>query len=153
MSRYEQLRRVESEVGVLVRRVRRVMGDRARLVHPDLHPISFMMLGQVVEAGPLRAADLACTFSMDKAGVSRQVQQLVELGLVERHPDPDDRRATLLAGTPEALRRIERMQRQRSERFDQRLGDWSDEELAEFAERLSRYNETLGAVESSPGSN
>ena len=36
---------------------------------------------------------------MDKGAVSRQVQHLVDLGLVDRQPDPDDGRATLLAAS------------------------------------------------------
>lgn len=147
MSRYDDLRRIESEFAVLIRRVKRVVGDRARMVHPDLHPLSFMVLNHVVETGPLRAGELSDAFHMDKAGVSRQVQQLVELGLVERRPDPDDRRASLLAGTGDAVRRIAAMQRERSARFDARLGDWSDAEVAGFADRLRLYNEALDSGE------
>ncbi len=38
MSRAETVRALEHEVGVLIRRVRRVIGERARAVHPDLQP-------------------------------------------------------------------------------------------------------------------
>ena len=143
MSRQEDLRRIESEFGVLIRRLKRVMAERARAVHPDLQPQTFHVLLHVLESGPVRAGELAAIFAMDKAGVSRGVQQLVELGLVERRPDPDDRRASLLAGTTEASRRVAEMRRVRSERFDRRLGEWSDTELAEFADRLGRYNLAL----------
>ena len=39
---------------------------------------------------------------MDKGGVSRQVQHLVDLGLVERTPDPDDGRATCWSASTRA---------------------------------------------------
>ena len=42
---------------------------------------------------------------MDKGAVSRQVQHLTELGLIERTPDPADGRAALLAVTDDARRR------------------------------------------------
>ena len=103
--RAADLRRVEAEVGILIRRVKRVLGERARLLHPDLHPATFFLLNHIVERAPIRAADLVGAFGMDKGGVSRQVQHLVDLGLVDRRPDPEDRRASLLAPTEEATRR------------------------------------------------
>ena len=114
MTRSDDLARIEAEVGVLIRRVKRVIGDRARQVHPDLHPMTYLLLTHLAGAGPMRAADLSDAFGMDKGGVSRQVQSLVDLGLVERQPDPEDRRAALLAasadGSP-AGRRQPRTQR------------------------------------------
>ncbi len=143
MTRHEELRGIEAEVASLIRRVKRVVGNRARLVHPELSPITYFMLVHVMSAGPLRAADLAEAFGMDKGGVSRQVQHLDDIGLLERRPDPDDRRAQLLAATPDAVRRIEALNRVRSARFDERLGDWSDEDLATFGAMLRRYNTAL----------
>lgn len=142
-ARFDDLRRIETEVGTLIRRVKRVMGERAREVHPDLHPITYFMLTHLVSHGPLRGADLADAFGMDKGGVSRQVQTLVDLGLVERRPAPEDRRAILLAATDEGRTRLAAMSRSRSDRFDQRLSHWSDAELARFARQLASYNAAL----------
>lgn len=141
--RQDDLRRIESELGTLIRRVKRVMGERAREVHPDLHPMTFFMLTHLAANGPMRGADLSDAFDMDKGGVSRQVQTLVDLGLVERRPDSDDRRAILLDATVEGRRRLEEMSRTRSDLLDQRLADWSDGELAAFARQLVTYNLAL----------
>lgn len=137
------LRRIESEVTALLRRVKRVLGDRAHAIHPELSPASYLLLGQIIEAGPLRGADLVGTFGVDKGGVSRGVQQLVDLGLVERQPDPDDRRANLLAATPHAVDQMRALQKVRSERFDARLSGWSDADVSRFADQLGEYNELL----------
>ena len=142
-SRNDDLRRIEAEVGSLIRRVKRVMGERAREVHPDLHPMTYFILTHLATNGPMRGADLSDAFGMDKGGVSRQVQALVDLGLVERQPDPEDRRAILVDATTEGRKRLEVMSRHRQDRFDQRLGDWSDAELAGFADRLAAYNSAL----------
>jgi DNA-binding MarR family transcriptional regulator len=142
-TRYDDLRRIEAEVGTLIRRVKRVMGERAREVHPDLHPMTYFILNHLSQHGPLRAADLSDAFGMDKGGVSRQVQTLVDLGLVERHPAAEDRRAILLDASDEGRKRLETMVRHRSDRFDQRLADWSDEELAGFSDQLAAYNRAL----------
>jgi DNA-binding MarR family transcriptional regulator len=142
-SRHDDLRRIEAEVGSLIRRVKRVMGERAREVHPELHPMTYFMLTHLATHGPLRGADLADAFGMDKGGVSRQVQSLVDLGLVERKPAPEDRRAILLDATDEGRERLDAMSRSRRDRFDGRLAEWTDEELSSFAARLAAYNQSL----------
>ena len=142
-TRYDDLRGIEAEVGTLIRRVKRVMGERAREIHPDLHPITYFILTHLAAHGPLRGADLSDAFGMDKGGVSRQVQALVDLGLVERQPNPEDRRAILLDATEEGRERLRTVARNRSDRFDQRLGHWSDTELSTFARQLASYNRAL----------
>jgi DNA-binding MarR family transcriptional regulator len=142
-ARNDDLRAIENEVASLIRRVKRVMGERAREVHPDLHPMTYFILNHLATAGPLRAADLSDAFGMDKSGVSRQVQALVDLGLVERRPDAEDRRAILLDATSEGRRRLDDMARRRQDRFDQKLSGWSDDELATFARLLTAYNRAL----------
>jgi DNA-binding MarR family transcriptional regulator len=141
--RRADLRRVENELGVLIRRVKRVLAERARMLHPDMQPITFFLLTHLIEKGPVRAADLVGAFGMDKGGVSRQVQHLVDQGFVERRPDPDDRRATLLVATDDAARQVDELQQARRDRFDERLSDWSDEDLARFADQLAAYNAAL----------
>lgn len=142
-SRSEDLRAIESEVATLIRRVKRVIGERAREVHPELHPMTYFILTHLDTHGPMRGADLSDAFGMDKGGVSRQIQTLVDLGLVERRPDDDDRRAILLAATDDGHTRLERMNQDRRDRFDERLADWSDEDLSMFARQLSAYNRAL----------
>ncbi len=143
-SRAADLFRVEDEVGVLIRRIKHVIAERACEVHPELHPMSYPLLAHIGRCGPLRAVALCDAFAMDKGGVSRQVQGLVDLGLIERQPDPEDRRATLLAMSPEGTRRMSAVSRSRSDRFAERLISWTDADLAAFADQLGRYNAALG---------
>ena len=142
-TRNDDLRRIETEVGALIRRVKRVMAERALEVHPDLHPMTYFILMHLAASGPLRGADLSDAFGMDKGGVSRQVQALVDLGLVERRPDPEDRRAILLDATADGRERLAAVSRHRRDRFDARLSGWTDEELTTFAARLAAYNQAL----------
>ena len=103
----ETMRALEHEMGVLVRRIRRLIAERARMVHPDLSPVAYSMLMALNDSGPRRASDLVDIFSIDKGAVSRQVEALLDLGLIERSPDPEDRRAAILAITEEGSRRLQ----------------------------------------------
>lgn len=143
--RVEHLLTLEQEVSVLIRRVRRVIDQRSRAVHPQLQPASYLMLGYLSSNGPLRSSEMAEVFDIDKGAISRQVAHLEELGLVERTPDPADGRASLVSASAEAVRRLEEVALERRRWLDERLGDWSESELEEFAAVLGRYNATLGA--------
>jgi len=139
-ARESELKRIEGEFARLVRRVKRAASERAHIVHPDLPPGAYFMLAHLETAGPVRAADLAEALGHDKGGVSRHVQQLTDLGLIERQPDPEDRRAQLLVLTEDAHRRLEAMQHERQLRLSEKLSDWTAEDLAAFADQLARYN-------------
>lgn len=143
-ARVDALRDLETEVGVLIRRVRRVIGERARAVHPELLPASYLMLAYVRDHGPLRASAMCAVFDIDKGAISRQVQHLIDLGLVDREPDPEDGRATLLTASADARQRLETVAVERRELLAERLGEWSADELAAFSASLRRYNDALG---------
>ena len=142
--RPESLVRLEQEVGVLVRRIRRVIAERARLVHPDLQPASYLMLSHVAENGPMRASSVAEVFTIDKGAISRQVTHLIELGLVEKSRDPEDGRAWLLSATPDATQRLRTVAEQRRTYLAERLDGWEAGDLERFTDLLSLYNESLG---------
>ena len=143
MTRADTIRDLEQEVGVLIRRVRRVIGVRAREVHESLQPSSYLILAYVNENGPVRASSIVEVFDIDKGAISRQVSHLIELGLVERTPDPDDGRATLLSVTDEGTRRMNDVAAHRRKWLAEQLGDWSERELTDFVSELSRYNTAL----------
>lgn len=143
MPRAEELGRLEQEVGVLIRRVRRVIGERARAVHPDLQPASYLMLSYLTTEGPQRSSVLAERFGVDKGAISRQVQHLVDLSLLVRTPDPYDGRATLVSASPDAVRRMEAVLHDRRRWLDEQLAGWSESDLKEFVDGLARYNAAL----------
>lgn len=134
---------LELELSVLVRRLRRVIGERARTIDPDLTPAGYLMLAYMAERGPVRASAVVEAFNLDKGAVSRHVQTLVELGLATKDRDPDDGRAWVVSLTDEGLRRMTELATERRERLGRLLGDWSDEELASFVATLGRYNASL----------
>ena len=143
VSRTDTLLRLEQEVGVLIRRVRRVIGERARAVHPELQPSSYLLLAHLAEAGAQRASAVTDALGIDKGAVSRQIQHLVDLGLVDRTPDPADGRATLVSASADAVRRLAEVRGKRRRQLEDRLGDWSDADLDVLVGALGRYNASL----------
>lgn len=137
------LNQLEQEVGALLRRIRRVIAERARSVHDDLQVAAYLILANVAESGPKRASALVEEFGIDKGAVSRQVQQLCDLGFLERTPDPADGRAAMLSVTEEGQRRLAETVAERRTMLEERLAGWSDADLASFVTALGRYNRTL----------
>ncbi|HET6167227.1 MAG TPA: MarR family transcriptional regulator [Marmoricola sp.] len=134
------VRTLEHEIALLLRRIRRGMSERALQVHPELNATSYALLATLGEFGPRRAAELAEMFAMDKGAVSRVVHQLLELGLVQRTPDPVDGRASIIAVTEAATERLAHMHELRRELFDAQLSDWPADEIEQLATQLGRFN-------------
>jgi DNA-binding MarR family transcriptional regulator len=142
-ARAVELGRLEQEVGVLIRRIKRVIGERARAVHPDLQPASYLMLTYLASDGPQRSSVMSDRFNVDKGAISRQVQHLCELGLLDRTPDPDDGRAMLISASSDAVHRMQAVDRDRRRWLEEQLAEWSEDDLHEFVTGLGRYNSAL----------
>lgn len=142
-TRADALGRLEIEVGVLIRRVRRVIRERAEAVHPELVPATYLILTHLERVGPTRASAIADWFDIDKSAISRQTQHLIDLGLVTRTTDPDDRRAHVLVLTDDARVRLADVQSQRRAALDERLSDWTLPDLERMVDDLARYNASL----------
>jgi DNA-binding MarR family transcriptional regulator len=143
VSRAEELGRLEQEVGVLIRRVKRVIGERARAVHPDLQPASYLMLTYLASEGPQRSSVMSEVFGVDKGAISRQVQHLCDLGLLLREADPVDGRAMLISASPDAVHRLHAIDGERRRWLAEQLAEWSEDDLREFVSGLARYNSAL----------
>ena len=115
-------------------------------MHEGLQPSSYLLLSHLAEVGPSRSSVFVEAFDIDKGAISRQVQHLVELGLVERAPDPADGRAMLISATPDAVARLAAVQAERRRFLDARLDGWSDDELEMLVSMLGRYNAALESV-------
>lgn len=139
----ESLRRIESELGVLLRRVRRQATANAHRIHPEMQSTAYAILLHVLEHEPARATEIVEHLGIDKGAVSRGVAQLEKLDLIERTTDPYDGRAQTLTPSDLGRQRVEELHRERRSEFAGRLASWSEAELAQFVERLGRYNASL----------
>lgn len=141
--RQSSLRELEIELAVMVQRLRRVIRRRAEELHPDLSARAYMILSYLYNRGPVRASDLVTDFVVDKGAISRQVQQLVDIGLIERVSDPDDGRAHLLMLPESTRQRLREQAADRRRRLDQKIGGWSEDEIASFVAHLRAYNDAV----------
>jgi len=96
-----------------------------------------------VQGDALRVTGLADLLGVDAPSVTRKIQQLERDGLVARHADPDDGRATRIELTPAGRRTLERVLRARRAWLDRLLEGWSDADLADFASLLGRFSTAL----------
>jgi DNA-binding MarR family transcriptional regulator len=141
--RSEVLRALEGEIVALLRRVRRSTAERGHLVDPAVSAAGYLVIDQVRVLGSCSQAEVAEALSMDKGAVSRQVQLLCELGLVDRCDDPADRRTHRLTVSEKGAARLADVDRARRSTYNARLDGWTAEDLDDLASRLARYNATL----------
>lgn len=133
-----------SEVGAEIVRffrsfksVQAQMGHRARHgVDPSAYPVLF----QLAES-PKRTTELASCLHADTSTVSRQVTGLVDLKLIERTADPEDRRATILVVTDAGRAVLDDMRAARERMIGQILADWSETDIKELVTVLARFND------------
>ncbi len=132
---------IEQQLARMMSDGKRRFREYAAQVHPDLHPAALAAILVLVREGEQKQGALATRLHADKAQVSRLVTHLVECGLVSRQPDPDDRRATLVAATDGARRRIEEIGIPQRRMLRERLDAWHLADVQELAELLRRLNE------------
>lgn len=112
----------------------------AEQIHPELRGPDVFMLQIVSRKGPVTAKELTQLLRIDKGLVSRQLAKLRQLGLVEAQHDAADRRSVLLTVSDSGREMLSGMHRELSAAYEQRLADWSEEDLQTLIDLLHRFN-------------
>jgi DNA-binding MarR family transcriptional regulator len=90
-----------------IERIRRLSNRLSRQLQRQLGTSVYQVgILAAVEEGARHLHQVAHTTGHHVSGASRLVDKLVNDGLLERHPDPTDRRAVLLALTPRGEERL-----------------------------------------------
>ena len=140
-SEYTELDRLTGELFRLTRLIERVHARYAARWSDGVERAAYLLLVRLATDGPTRLSALADAVHSDTSTVSRQVAQLVRLGLVERRADPADGRACLLAATPAGEEHFQAKRRRRNESFEEMLEGWSDRDRRRLRELVSRFND------------
>jgi DNA-binding MarR family transcriptional regulator len=109
----------------------------------ELSPIDVELLRTIVANGPVRVSDLAEWQCVDKSTITPQVRRLERRELIERRPDPADRRAVLLTATARGRRTCQRMEVTGAAVTSSVLQGWSQEDQEAFATLFSRFARDL----------
>jgi DNA-binding MarR family transcriptional regulator len=134
-------RQVSAEMVRLMRQLGRLKAQAGN--RHGLEWSSYVLLFHLVSEGPMRSSVLAERVAADPSTVSRQAATLVELGLVERRPDPADRRAVQLAATDHGTQLFRRVRENRDAILEAVLCDWSDADVEQLTELLARFTTDL----------
>lgn len=101
--------------------------------------------------GSCRQNELAAVLHVSQSALSRQMTELVDAGLVERQPDPDDKRAFRVQVTEKGDEVLRTTKERRSTWLRGRLAGWSQEDAAAALSTVERLTDSLSARgESSP---
>jgi DNA-binding MarR family transcriptional regulator len=116
--------------------------------HPQVDPMAYPLLFHL-KVRPMRVSALAEALHSDVSTVSRQVSTLVDLGFVDRGPDPDDGRAQALSLTDEGTALLTAIREDRDRWLQGLLSDWPEADIASFSAHLRHFASDLEASLSS----
>lgn len=137
----ELAERLARQLFRLIRTVERTKAQAAAARGDNLERASFGLLVELVDRGPRRTTALADAVFADPSTVSRQVTQLVQLGYVERQPDPEDGRASRLAATELGRAHLAEGRRRRNEMLAGVLAGWSAKDREQLVRLMERLND------------
>lgn len=139
--------KVASQVGEdLVHLVKTFSALRHHLprLHPEVETSAYPVIFTVA-AGPMRVSTIAEKIHSDTSTVSRQVSHLVQAGILEKIPDPNDGRAQNIALASDGLQLLDDIHESRGRMFASLMTDWTNDEANEFDEYLQRlYSDLAG---------
>jgi DNA-binding MarR family transcriptional regulator len=107
-------------------------------------------LRHLVKDGPLTMHELASRMEISASSATQLVDRLVQHGLVDRIPDPADRRVHRLAVAAAASDVVRDLEQERSRRLATLLAPLTEDELQVLVSLAQRIADHDGQAESSP---
>ncbi|WP_229383065.1 MarR family winged helix-turn-helix transcriptional regulator [Microbacterium allomyrinae] len=135
-ARTEAVRALESEFGELINRFRRIITENANRVSPGMLPGAYKVFTTIVRRERVTLSALAETLMSDKGQISRTVRELEQLGLIERTPDPEDGRSSLLSPTPLGLERLTQARMPQEDALLRALEEWPVDDIRNLSRLL-----------------
>ncbi|MET8143968.1 MarR family transcriptional regulator [Sphaerisporangium sp. NPDC005288] len=101
----------------------------------------YRLLATLEEFGPASQAALGRRSGIHLSDMVAAINELTERELVERAPDPSDRRRNIISLTASGRRQLRRLEKRLAECQDQLLAPLSPEERQRLVELLSRLSD------------
>ncbi|MFL6771376.1 MAG: MarR family winged helix-turn-helix transcriptional regulator [Sphingomicrobium sp.] len=133
------------EIGETYRSLRRYYDRRAAAL--GVTTAQWRVLAWLGHSPGLKQVELAERLDVEPITAGRIIDRLEEAGLVERQPDPVDRRAWRLMLTAKAGPIIARLTELADEMSDEAFADFDIEELETMRTRLARMRSNIGRAE------
>jgi DNA-binding MarR family transcriptional regulator len=142
MSRQDDLAGVEAALSRIgrVANSRRAARYRAELSGVDLLPTAVATLATIFRVGPARLTDVSAQLELEPSRVSKEVNRLVDAGLVTQESDASDRRAVLLTVTDKGADAWRRYRKATDKQLAKTLVEWSDDDLQQLSTFLTRLS-------------
>ncbi|MFF7262576.1 MarR family winged helix-turn-helix transcriptional regulator [Streptomyces sp. NPDC008159] len=119
-------------------------------VDRTLERSAYILLSRIRVEGPMSISELSDAFGLDASTLRRQTAGALRAGPVEHTLDPD-------GGVAREFRITEEGERPRDEEREGNvstlamvLADWSDDDIAEFADYLQRFNTSIERLAGKP---
>jgi DNA-binding MarR family transcriptional regulator len=109
-----------------------------KLARAGMHRHHFSLLAALDEGGPASQADLSRRTTIDRSDIVATVNELAGQDLVERTPDPVDRRRNVVTITSTGRRRLRRVERLLDKVQDELLAPLSADERTQLRGLLTR---------------
>ncbi|QKJ18652.1 MarR family winged helix-turn-helix transcriptional regulator [Microbacterium hominis] len=135
-ARTEAVRALEAEFSELMNSFRRILAERAERVSPGLHPGAYKVFSTIARLEGITLSSLAETLGSDKGQISRAVRELERIGLIERTPDPGDRRSSLLRPTAFGRERLAEARQPHEGLLMNALEDWPVDDIGNLTSML-----------------
>jgi DNA-binding MarR family transcriptional regulator len=127
----------------IVRTARRMRQEAASAAGgTELSPTAAAALATVERHGPLTPSELAEIERVKRPTATRTLRLLVEAGLVDRAPDPDDRRSALVSVSAAGRERLRRLRGRKNAYLARRMRELPAEDV-EALERAAAILEEL----------
>ena len=140
----ERIAEAAAQLRMAVVRTARRLRQEAAAETSGLTPTSVAALATIERHGPLTPSEIAAIERVKRPTITRTLGCLEREGLIDRAPDPDDRRSALVSVNGAGRERLRRLRGRKNAYLARRMRDLSDEEvetLERAAEILERMRE------------
>ncbi|KPI17680.1 transcriptional regulator, MarR family [Actinobacteria bacterium OK074] len=142
-------RRVEYEHMLLGRHLH-LSRANGRRPGGTLERSAYILLSRIRVQGPMSIGELSEAFGLDASTLNRQTAAALRSDLVERIPDPAGGIARKFRITKEGERRLDEEREGNVLSLAEIMAEWTDEEIAVFADCLKRFNADIERLHGSP---
>jgi DNA-binding MarR family transcriptional regulator len=126
---------------------KKIPKDIFKAVYRDMSYRHLVIMRVLYDSGTLSISAIGKTLSISKPQMTRWIDRMVDMGLVERWPDTVDRRVINIALTEKGKEVFTELENTIIRDFKEKLSCLSDEDLKELSASMMRLADILSKLE------